>query len=154
MSIVTANESSNQAIGGAASIAAYVLFHSLYHTRNLSKSNKYTARLDSNRLSFPLLCCWVGTQVRLPTRLRPGLDQVTVVTIMNYFRHCGCSVTSMDSTVEAMSNARQHDVSMRACGVPQDINFANYVDVDSSTMVCSALSNEDIVAQVVSKEPA
>lgn len=36
--------------------------------------------------------------------------------------------------------------------VPQDVSFANYVEADSSALVCGALTDEGFIAQVANEE--
>lgn len=79
-------------------------------------------------------------------------DQVTAATIANCFRHSGFSVA--DEGTEAACQPDQHEVIPAGLrDALEEISFDDYVDADSSAVVCGAVSDEDIIAQVTGEEP-
>lgn len=68
----------------------------------------------------------------------------------NCFHQCGSNVAS----TEAKSDPGRHMVvSANVLKVLQDIGFADYVYAGSSTLLCDATTDEDIVTQDVDEEP-
>ncbi|KAG0440314.1 hypothetical protein HPB47_016337, partial [Ixodes persulcatus] len=79
-------------------------------------------------------------------------DQVTAATIANCFRHCGFSVLGTEAAGGDTGECEVVFEGMR--DLLQDASFADSVDADSSAVICGAMTNEDIIAQVVGKPVA
>lgn len=101
-----------------------------------------------------VLCAGMDT-VTLLTALHMlvrAWDQVTAATIANCFRHYGLAVA--DEGTEAACQPCQHEVIPAGLrDALEEISFDDYVDADSSAVVCAALSDEDIIAQESGEEP-
>ncbi|XP_064483000.1 tigger transposable element-derived protein 6-like [Ornithodoros turicata] len=77
--------------------------------------------------------------------------QVTVATISNCFRHCGFVVADTEASDSAAAlEVACEDIS----DVLHDVNFSDYINADSGVAVCGALTDEDIICEVVSSENA
>ncbi|KAH6944556.1 hypothetical protein HPB50_003871 [Hyalomma asiaticum] len=76
-------------------------------------------------------------------------EQVTALTIANYYRHCSFITQAMQALQADELSVFEHGVSAPM----EDICFADYVDVDASAVVCGALTDDDIIFQVRSSEP-
>ncbi|CAN7997064.1 unnamed protein product, partial [Ixodes hexagonus] len=79
-------------------------------------------------------------------------DQVTTATTANCFSHCGFSVLGTEAT--GGDTGEREVVSEGIRDLLQDVSFADYVDTDSSAVICGAMTDEDIIAQVVSEPVA
>ncbi|KAH6934213.1 hypothetical protein HPB50_021933 [Hyalomma asiaticum] len=77
-------------------------------------------------------------------------EQVTALTIANCYRHCGFSTEALQADEPPVL---EHGVTAPMADVLEDVCFADYVDVDSSAVVCGALTDDDIICQVRSAEP-
>ncbi|XP_037521072.1 tigger transposable element-derived protein 4 [Rhipicephalus sanguineus] len=77
-------------------------------------------------------------------------EQVTALTIANCYRHCGFSTEALQADEPPVL---EHGVTAPMADVLEDVCFADYVDVDSSAVVCGALTDDDITCQVRSAEP-
>ncbi|KAK8766645.1 hypothetical protein V5799_006575 [Amblyomma americanum] len=76
-------------------------------------------------------------------------EQVTPSTIANCFHHCGFAAGSMEESGDD-GNPEPLPAAVRA--VLQDVSFDDYLEVDSDAAVCSARSDEDIVAEIVGEQ--
>ncbi|KAG0426455.1 hypothetical protein HPB47_026430 [Ixodes persulcatus] len=78
---------------------------------------------------------------------------LTATTIANCFRHCGFSVLGMEAA--GGSDTGECEVVLEGMrDLLQDVSFADYVDADSSAVICGAMTDEDIIAQVVGEPVA
>lgn len=79
-------------------------------------------------------------------------SQVTAATIANCFRHCGFGAPNT-VTSEVEEDVR---VPFHVREVLGDADFGDYVNVDSCAAVCGAVTDDEIIAQVVGgdEEPA
>lgn len=76
-------------------------------------------------------------------------EQVTPSTIANCFHHCGFAAGSMK---ESGDDGSPEPLPAAVRAVLQDVSFDDYVGVDSDAAVCGALSDEDIVAEIVGEQ--
>lgn len=75
-------------------------------------------------------------------------NQVTTETIANCYRHCGFGALNADANeVEEDVRAPVH-----VREVLGDVDFGDYVNVDSCAAVCGAVTDDEIIAQVVGED--
>lgn len=82
-------------------------------------------------------------------------NQVTATTVAHCFRDSSFCVADESPGTELACKPNQREAEVIPAGLRdalEDVSFDDYVDADSSAVVCSTITEDDVIAQVTSEE--